>query len=463
MSEQFNPNQNGRDDGSVEELIRSVKEDLQDSPSGQQPFEPSIPAEYADLVTDEELAMEEEEARFRVPAVIRVLLYVCCVMAASILLAIGVWMCADDICALTAEDRVVTVTVEENATISDVTDLLQEKGLVRYKWLFSLYCMMAGADEKIDPGTYELNELFDYHALVNGMIATSENRATVRVTIPEGYEADDIFRMLEDNQVCSVKDLQDAAANYEFEFDFLQDLDYGDYRRLEGYLFPDTYDFYVNDAPENVLAKFLRNFNNKITEDMYTALDDLNAKLRTRMEANGFSESEIQAGQLTLHDIIIVSSLIEKETRRTAESANISSVIYNRLCSKLYPCLNIDATIQYVLPERKDILTNADKAVISPYNTYTNAGLPVGPIANPGINSIRAALYPADTDYYFYALDPAGVHAFFETGAEYQAYLDELSGKAYQEQLEAEAAAQAEAEANGEDGEAVPEEDANGG
>ncbi len=443
----------GPDDASVDELIRSVKQDLAgDAPTQpEQPFEPSIPAEYADLVTDEELAMEEDEDRFRVPAILRVLLYVCCVMAASILLAIGAWMCADDVCALTADDQVVTVTVPENATISGITDMLHEKGLIRYKWLFSLYCMMANAEEKIDPGTYELNELFDYHALVNGMIATSENRATVRVTIPEGYEADDIFRMLEENLVCSVKDLQDAAANYEFEFEFLQDLPYGDYRRLEGYLFPDTYDFYVNDEPENVLAKFLRNFNNKITDDMYTALDDLNARLRTQMEDNGFTESEIRQGQLTMHDIVIVSSLVEKETRRTAESASIASVIYNRLCSKLYPCLNIDATIQYVLPERKDILTNADKAVISPYNTYTNAGLPVGPIANPGISSIRAALYPADTDYYFYALDPGGVHAFFETASEYQAYLDELSGKAYQEALEAAAAAaaaEAEAEEN---------------
>lgn len=230
MSDQFNENEipGGPDGESVDALIRSVKEDLADDAANppQQPFEPTIPAEYADLTTDEEPLPEEEE-RFRVPAVIRVLLYVCCVLAAAVLLAIGVWMCADDVCALTADDHVVMVTVEENATISEITEMLYDEGLIRYKWLFSLYCMMAGAEEKIDPGTYALNELFDYHALVNGMIATSENRATVRVTIPEGYEADDIFRMLEDNQVCSVKELQEAAANYEFDYDFLQDLEYG--------------------------------------------------------------------------------------------------------------------------------------------------------------------------------------------------------------------------------------------
>ncbi len=431
MSDQKRMKKGREEQLSVDELIQSAKEELREEPdAGQDPlFQPTIPAEYADLVSDEELALEEEKARYRLPAAVRVLLYVCCVLAVSVLLAVAAWKCADDVCALTAKDKVVTVTVPENATISDITDMLAEKGLIRYKWLFSLYCMMSNAEEKIDPGTYELNAVFDYHALVNGMIATSENRATVRVTIPEGYEAEDIFRLLADSGVCTVEELEEAAANYAFEYDFLQDLTYGDYRRLEGYLFPDTYDFYVGDAPENVLSKFLRNFNNKITEDMYEALDELNVALRAKMEAGGFTEAEIQAGQLTLHDIIIVASLVEKETSRTAESASISSVIYNRLCSKLYPCLNIDATIQYVLPERKDILTNADKAIISPYNTYTNAGLPVGPIANPGINSIRAALYPADSAYFFYAPDLSGTHEFFETASAYQEYLDELSGK----------------------------------
>ena len=185
----------------------------------------------------------------------------------------------------------------------------------------------------------------------------------------------------------------------------------------------------MDDAPENVLGKFLRNFDNKITDEMYAALEELNTDLRTKMQQGGFSEAEIAAAELTFHDVIIVASLVEKETYRSSESGLIASVIYNRLCSKTYPCLNIDATIQYVLPERKEILTNADKAVISPYNTYTNAGLPVGPISNPGISSIRAALYPMETDYYFYAPDPDAVnHHFFETAYEYQAYLSSLLG-----------------------------------
>lgn len=417
-------------DEEMKELLESVREVLDDEPPAEQPpFQPEIPAEYADLAPEEDEELVEEEPQPRLPGPIRVLLYVCCVLAASVLLAVFAWKCADEVCAFTAEEETVTVTVPENATMSQVTDILLDKGLIHYRWLFSLYCMISGAEAKIDPGTYELNTIYDYHALINGMIATAENRATVEVTIPEGYEADDIFTLLEEKGVCTVDKLQEAAANYEFDYDFLKDLDYGDYRRLEGYLFPDTYEFYMDDDPENVLAKFLRNFNNKITDEMYAALTELNTDLQAKMEKAGFTEAEIADAQLTFHDIIIVASLVEKETYRSSESGLIASVIYNRLCSKTYPCLNIDATIQYVLPERKEILTNADKAVISPYNTYTNAGLPIGPISNPGITSIRAALYPMETSYYFYASDPDAInHKFFETGYEYQSYLDSLTG-----------------------------------
>ena len=281
-------------------------------------------------------------------------------------------------------------------------------------------------------------------------------RATTEVTIPEGYECEDIFALLEEAGVSTVSELEQAAASYEFDYSFLQDLPYGDKNRLEGYLFPDTYQFYLNDKPENVLGKFLRNFESKITDEMYAAVDELNDRLAAQMRANNFTEQEIESVKLTFHDVIIVASLVEKETAKTSESASIASVIYNRLCSKLYPCLQIDATIQYALDERKEVLSNADKAIISPYNTYTNAGLPAGPIANPGINSIRAALYPAETDYYFYALGSDGVHKFSKTYYEHQDFLASLEGDsasdaAPDEQADAETGdASADADANGE-------------
>ena len=424
------------DQMSLDELIASAKADLNEAPPK---FEAQLPPEYADLAEEETLYYEEtEDDGPRVPGVIKVLLYLCCVLAAAVLLGVGAWKCADDVLALTAEEEIVTVTVPENVTMAALTEDLADKGLVRYKWLFSLYCMVSNAEEKINPGTYELNTVYDYHALVNGMIATSEDRATATVMIPEGYELDDIFALLQERGVCSVEQLQNAAATYAFSSEYVQNLPYGDYRRLEGYLFPDTYEFYVNDTPENVLSKFLKNFDAKITAELLAALDELNVLVAEKKRAGGFTEQEIADSMLDFHDVIIVASLIEKETTRSSESGSISSVIYNRLCSKLYPCLNIDATIQYVLPERKDTLTLADKSVVSPYNTYTNAGLPVGPIANPGINSIRAALYPADTDYYFYALDPGGFNHFSSNYYDHEEYLRQLRGEALPEQTDEE-------------------------
>ncbi len=421
---------------SLDELIESAKEDLQQGTpmATRENFQPELPAEYADLVSDEE--PEEEEPIPGMPPMMKALLYVSLVLAAAVLLAVLAWKCADEVCALTAEEEIITVTVPENARMSQVIDNLEEAGLIENKFLFRLYCMVSGAEDKIDPGTYDLNTVYDYRALVYGMIETGENRATRMVTVPEGYELDDIFEMLQEMEVCDVQSLQEAAASYEYDYWFLKQLPYGDYRRLEGYLFPDTYEFYVDDAPENVLGKFLRNFDNKVTEEMQADLKTLNLQLEKQMEAGGFTEADIKAAELTFHDVVIVASLVEKEAVGAVESGEIASVIYNRLCSKLYPCLNIDATVQYVLPERKDVLTNADKAVISPYNTYTNAGLPVGPISNPGMNSLRAALHPEDTNFYFYALDPSGVHHFSETVYEHQLYLESLLGEPEQTEEE---------------------------
>ena len=395
-------------------------------------FEPELPKEYRDLKLDsEEKAAkdgEEEPERTGLPAWAKVLLYVCCVLAASVLLAVGAWLCADDVLALTKPDEVITVTVPENASIADVTREMKDKGLIRYEWLFKFYCWYSHAEQKIVPGTYELNNMYDYHALINGMIKTSGNRATATVMIPEGYECKDIFRLLEEKEICSVRDLEAAAASHDFEYDFLKDLPYGDRNRLEGYLFPDTYEFYLNDDAENVIDKFLRNFKAKMNEELLASIDDLNERLEKKMAANGFTQAEISNVEMSLHDVIIVASLVEKETARAAESANIAAVIYNRLCSKLYPCLQLDSTIQYVLAERKEVLTNADKGILSPYNTYKNPGLPVGPISNPGMSSIRAALYPAEAEYYFYALNADGVHHFSETYYEHQDFLNEMAG-----------------------------------
>lgn len=435
---------------SIDEILKSVKKELQradettddSAPSpeerlpgpapelprtaaGGEKFELHIPDVYTDLTRDEE-AGEQIPPKKRLSAGWRVFIYVTCVLIASAVLAIVGWKCADDVCALTKPDREVTVTVSDTDSIDDVTKTLKREGLIEYPWLFQFYCWLSHAEEKVDPGTYTLNSRYDYHALVSGMISTSANRATVTVTVPEGYDCEQIFALLEKDGVCTKAALEDTAADHAFDYEFLSGLEYGENNRLEGYLFPDTYEFYVGEEPVNVLDKFLKNFDKKFDSEMRAAIDDLNASLREKMKAEGFSDGEVADGMMDLHKVVTVASLIEKETASTSESTTISSVIYNRLCSKTYPLLEIDATVLYALGEHKAELSTSDLMVDSPYNTRKYPGLPIGPIANPGISSLKAALYPEDTRYYFYALDTDGKHHFSETYEEHQEFLDEL-------------------------------------
>lgn len=347
-----------------------------------------------------------------------VLLYVMFIIGSSLLLATLGWTWANDVLALnkpahsavitlkedvftekkvtkTVETENGTETVTETVSIADldyVTDLLKKENIIEYKFVFRMFCLLSNAERKLAPGTYEMNTDMDYRAIVTNMGSRSASRMTAKVTIPEGYTLDQTFRLLEEKGVSSVRKLTEQAASYDYKFDFLQDLPLGDAKRLEGYLFPDTYEFYLGESPKTVLNKMLVNFDNRVNKD-----------LREDMAEKG----------MTLHDAVIIASLIEKETDGE-DQKTISSVIQNRLNSnKTGGKLEIDATVQYALPERKEKLTLEDLEVDSPYNTYLYPGLPAGPIANPGMAAIRAAVYPEKTDYYWYVLGEDGVHHFF--------------------------------------------------
>lgn len=355
----------------------------------------------------------------------RTVVYMLVVMVLSLAMAVVLWFAVDDVLALTKPDNSITITIKEEDTLEDVAQNLKDHGLVNYKSLFVLYGRFSSAEEKISTGTFELNQMFDYHALVNGMAYSSETRETVTVTFPEGYSCAQIFRLMEDNGVCTVEELEEVAANYEFELEYLQDIPYGEANRLEGYLFPDTYEFYVDDEPVRVINKLLNNFDSKFTEEMLAAIDNLNADIRARMEEEGsFTEEEIEDAMMDVYKIVTVASLIEKEAGADSERILISSVIYNRLTTRVHELLQIDATVEYALGEHKTTLTANDLGVDSPYNTYRNKGLTPGPIANPGISSIMAAIYPETTDYFFYALNDSGTHDFFYTYMEQQDFLN---------------------------------------
>ncbi len=352
--------------------------------------------------------------------------YMAAVLIVSVVCAVAMWFAADDVLALTKPDNSITITIKDGDSLEDVAQNLKDHGLVNYKSLFVLYGKFSNAESKISSGTFELNQMFDYHALVNGMAYASETRETVTLTFPEGYSCSQIFQLLEENGVCSVAELEDAAANNDFEMDILAELPYGDKNRLEGYLFPDTYDFYVDDEPVRVIKKLLNNFDSKFTDEMYEAIETLNEDIRSRMEEEGsFSEAEIESSMMDVYKILTVASLIEKEAGSDAERTTIASVIYNRLTTRVHELLQIDATVEYALGEHRAQITESDLLVDSPYNTYKYEGLPPGPIANPGISSIMAAIYPENTDYFFYALGESGRnHSFFNTYMEQQDFLN---------------------------------------
>ena len=340
------------------------------------------------------------------------LMYCVFVVSISVILACLAWMAASDVLALNkvsietevtlGDDLFTAETVEYTddegnvktktvtyADIDAVAQILKDNGLIEYKPLFKFYCTISHASNKIASGTYALSTDYDYRALVKKMNQYSGAAVTVEVTFPEGFTMEQIFERLDENKVASVESLEAAAKDFAFNFSFLNPDEIGQANRLEGYLFPDTYEFFAYMEPSSAIAKFLDNFGRRVNDDM-------------RAQAANMGRS--------LDEIMIIASLIEKEAANDAERGKVASVIYNRLNSDMP--LQIDASIVYATG--KERIDPEDLQIDSPYNTYTNKGLPAGPICNPGLASIKAALYPESTNYYFYALDTAtGSHRFF--------------------------------------------------
>lgn len=364
-----------------------------------------------------------------IPHIISTVIWLAIILAIGVSLGRMLWVITTDVLAFGRESRECVVTISENDNIDTIANKLKTAGLIKYPELFKMYADLTDAQEEISAGTFTLNTKYDYMALVNYMSERSSIREEVEVLIPEGYSCAQIFALLEEKRVCSAEDLKEYAANGEFgEYWFLEDLERGTPYCLEGYLFPDTYKFYTNDKPGRVLSKFLDNFDNRFTDIMKEKLDTLNERMGKVMTKLGYPKDYVEAHKFTLRDIVIIASMIEKETANDNESYDVASVIYNRLTNaKEYPYLNIDATIIYALdgnidPEtgKTKPLTSADLKMEHPYNTYTEKGLIPGPISNPGRNSLYAALDPNETNYYFYVFNPkTGVHLFAKNAKEH--------------------------------------------
>ena len=343
------------------------------------------------------------------------------------------WVCAADVLAFGREDHAITITVTETDTVETVTEKLYNAGLIKYPQLFKFYAKRSNAEEKISAGTFTLNTLYDYNALVRGMNANSSYRETIEIMIPEGYNCAQIFALLEEKGVCTAAELEEYAANGEFNDRwFLVGLERGDKYCLEGYLFPDTYEFYAEDTPARVLGKMLDGFGRRLDEAKYQEMVVvLNQRLSQMMASHGYSQDYINKNLMDLRKIITLASIVEKESASSAESYTIASVFYNRLTyQSAYPKLESDATVFYAIGGYKEGgLTAEDLKFDSPYNTYLYGGLTPGPISNPSLASIYAVLDPDDSTYYYFIYDKYSEKTrFSSTLEEHNEWKDILGG-----------------------------------
>jgi len=300
------------------------------------------------------------------------------------------------------QDTAVRVSLPPGSGIGALAEQLERKGIIRSASAFVLYLKWKKEGGRFQAGEYEMKPGMT-HAQIISQLNRGETvkKEMVRVTIPEGFTADQIAAKLAEIGVDAAAFIQAAQQPKSYTAGRASSVpaDEGLRVRLEGYLFPETYEWAKDDIPAP----------GKIVQRM---LEELDRKLESLPEG---WESAMEERGLTFHELLTVASLIEREAVLEEERAVIAGVIYNRL-NRDMP-LQIDATVQYLFETPKERLYHKDLQMESPYNTYLHSGLPPGPIASPGLSAIRAALYPADTPYLFYVTkkDGSNGHLFAET------------------------------------------------
>ena len=353
-------------------------------------------------------SQQRRRQRRRSPRVsTRTVVYLACVVLVSCLLAGVGWLMVNDLCSLNKAPVEVDIVVEEGDSLSDVATKLKDAGLVNSKSFFKLTSGLLHYKRYVEPGTYKLNSDMDFRALIlnmhNWKRDQMEAQGLVQITIPEGYSVRQIIDLLAENGVATVAELEDACANYDFEnYSFLTSDTLGSIDRMEGFLFPTTYTFDKNKSAVYAVDTMLTMFVNEISQQM---LED------------------IKKSPYDLRQIITMASLIERES--------IGSVIHNRLenpnSEKGGRLLQLCSSINYIMVH--DGVKTFDTAIDHPYNTYIHEGLTPGPICNPGLSAIKAAIYPADTDYYFFALGTDKKSHFF---SDYNEHLRFINSAEYQ-------------------------------
>lgn len=305
------------------------------------------------------------------------------------------------------------IVIDSTMNVDDIAETLHENGIIEMPWLFKTYINMKDEEEGFLDGEYTVNSTMSYSNIITLLKTVRQYTNTVTVMIPEGYNAQQIGQLLEENLVCRADDFEKYYRSKLEKYDFEEQITVTENRfyALEGYLFPDTYEFYViDDLPDKpsmdtsqyakqAAEKMYSNFQNKITKKMYARAKELG---------------------MTFDEVVTLASIIQKEGTNEENMANISSVFHNRLENMYeYPHLQSDTTDNYIEDVIRPNIPSSSLAlyenVITAYDTYTCEGLPAGPICSPGLEAINAALYPAETDYYYFLSSSDGVFYYAST------------------------------------------------
>ena len=297
----------------------------------------------------------------------------------------------------TLHANTIIIEIPKGSSTAKIASLLKDQNLIKNDIAFLVLNKLLKTDGKIKAGTYSLKDNMSAKDIIASLVSGDVIKDSVKFTIPEGFEFRQIVERLESKELIDKERFIEVANYGDFQYEFLENIPKGE-NRLEGFLFPDTYEVAKDITEEQLIIKMLDRFDQIFEDHYYLRAKELN---------------------MSINEVITLASIIEREAKLDSERALVSSVFHNRI--NLGMLIQSCATVQYILGERKENLTYKDLAIESPYNTYKYNGLPPKPIASPGKASIFAALFPEKTDYLFFVLNENGKHIFSRT---YQEHLN---------------------------------------
>lgn len=331
------------------------------------------------------------------------------IISLSILAAVFILKWAKELLGIDKPDIEVVLDIPMNSGTADIAEILYNEGIITDINLFRVFSKFKGADGTYIAGSHVLSPKMNYNQIIEVLQEEIESqRETADVVFPEGITLYEAAQKLEEKNVCSAAEFIEIFNSSQFGFDFEEKVKVSSMKfyKMEGYFFPDTYQFYVEEDPRIVAKKIYKNFEARVTPDLYGRMKDLD---------------------MELEEVLTLASIVQAEAANTRDMKKVASVFYNRLKNPdEYPLLQSDPTTNYVEDIIMPNIEVRSKKIFEAYDTYKGAGLPPGPICNPGLDAINAVLYPAETDYYYFCSNlETGEFYYAETLAEHEQNLVE--------------------------------------